>query len=179
MRRARSLLSFIWTPLSLLLPQVFRRFGTRGKPRQLAELTHCTPIAPSVEEMKKNASDSFVLHIEGRSEDRWNDERGNLTFRSFFSADSTPTSLMTTGIAEIPMGGFLALHRHEQAETYLVLSGRGTVTLDGEAHEVRTGTSVFVPGDAEHGIRNDGVEPIRIYYVLAADSFSDVEYRFS
>lgn len=121
----------------------------------------------------------YVQHLEGLPAEGWNDDRGNLTFRTVFSADSTPSSLLTSGIADIPMGGFLALHRHEEAETYFVLSGEGTVTLDGQTHGLRPGVSVFIPGNAEHGIRNDGTEPLRIYYVLTADRFSDIEYRFS
>lgn len=109
----------------------------------------------------------------------WNDHRGRLTFRTVFSADSTATECFVTGVAELPEGGYLALHRHEQAETYYVLSGTGVVTLDGIEHPVRPGSNVFIPGFSEHGIRNAGTRALRFFYALAADAFTDIEYVFS
>ena len=38
---------------------------------------------------------------------------------------------------------------------------------------------VFIPGDSEHGIRNeDETEDLVWLYVFAADKFEDVVYRF-
>lgn len=120
-----------------------------------------------------------VLHDDDRPVDGWNDERGHLTWRTLFSAGTTPTDTLVTGVAELPAGGFLALHRHDQAETYYVLSGEGVVTLDGVEHPIRAGSNVFIPGGREHGARNTGAEVLRVFYVLAADDFADVEYVFS
>ncbi|MDW5610903.1 MULTISPECIES: cupin domain-containing protein [Mycolicibacterium] len=109
----------------------------------------------------------------------WNDHRGRLTFRTIFSADSTATECFVTGVAELAEEGYLALHRHEQAETYFVLSGTGVVTLDGVEYLVRPGSNVFIPGSHEHGIANTGPQTLRFFYALAADAFSDIEYVFS
>lgn len=39
---------------------------------------------------------------------------------------------------------------------------------------------VFIPGDAEHGIRNlDPGEELRWFYCFAVDGFEEVKYRFS
>lgn len=125
-------------------------------------------------------ADGFlVLREEDLPVDGWDDARGRLTWRTMFSAGSTPTGAMVTGVAELPEGGFLALHRHDQAETYYVLAGYGIVTLGGAEHEVGPGSAVFLPGRAEHGVRNTGAGTLRILYVLAADSFEEVEYEFS
>lgn len=121
----------------------------------------------------------LVLDENERQITSWNDHRGRLTFRTLFSADSTPTARMVTGVADIPVDGYLALHRHEQAETYYVLSGEGVVTLDGTDHRVSPGCNVFIPGFGEHGIRNTGTDTLRFFYVLAADAFTDIEYVFS
>ena len=109
----------------------------------------------------------------------WNDHRGRLTFRTIFSSESTATEGFVTGTAELAEGGYLALHRHEQAETYFVLSGTGVVTLDGIEHPVHPGSNVFIPGSCEHGIANTGPQALRFFYVLAADAFADVEYVFT
>lgn len=123
--------------------------------------------------------ESLVLHENDRQITSWHDHRGRLTFRTFFSADSTATEWAVTGVAELPEDGFLALHRHQQAETYYVLSGAGVVTLGGTDHRVTPGSTVFIPGSTEHGIRNTGSVPLRFFYALAADAFTDIEYVFS
>jgi mannose-6-phosphate isomerase-like protein (cupin superfamily) len=125
------------------------------------------------------AGEPCVLQEDDRPVEGWNDERGQLTWRPLFSADSTPTDRLVTGVAELGEGGFLALHRHEQAETYYITAGQGVVTLEGVEHPVRVGSTVFIPGAAEHGIHNTATTPLRFFYALAADDFTDVEYRFS
>ena len=123
--------------------------------------------------------ENLVLEEGDRPLEGWSDKRGQLTWRPLFSADSTPTGQLVTGVAELQQGGFLALHRHAQAETYYVLAGEGVVTLDGAEHPVRPGSSVFLPGSSEHGIRNTGTQNLRFFYALAADDFTDIEYVFS
>lgn len=38
---------------------------------------------------------------------------------------------------------------------------------------------VFIPGNAEHGIRNEGLEVLRWLYVFPCDGFEEVKYVFS
>ena len=123
--------------------------------------------------------ENLVLQENDRQVISWNDHRGRLTFRTLFSADSTATDCLVTGVAELQEDGFLALHRHRQAESYYVLSGEGVVTLGGTDYRVRPGSSVFIPGSTEHGIRNTGTQTLRFFYALAADAFPDIEYVFS
>ncbi|MEX5235124.1 cupin domain-containing protein [Kocuria arenosa] len=125
------------------------------------------------------APEPVVLQEDDRPVEGWDDERGRLSWRPLFSADATPTEHLVTGVAELGEGGFLALHRHEQTETYYVTAGEGVVSLEGAEHPVRPGSTVFIPGSAEHGIRNTGATTLRFFYALAADDFTDVEYVFS
>ncbi|MEX5258429.1 cupin domain-containing protein [Kocuria arenosa] len=125
------------------------------------------------------AVEPLVLQEEDRPMEGWNDARGRFSWRPLFSADSTPTDRLVTGVAELGEGGFLALHRHEQTETYYVTAGEGVVILESVEHSVRAGSTVFIPGSAEHGIRNTGTGTLRFFYALAADDFTDVEYLFS
>jgi mannose-6-phosphate isomerase-like protein (cupin superfamily) len=105
-------------------------------------------------------------------------ERGNVQWRSLISADLTPSSGLTLGVARVPSGGNLAAHRHEHAELYLVLDGTGIVTIDGKPSHLRPGAGVFIPGGAIHSIRSTGPTELRFAYVFAADSFDDVTYVF-
>jgi mannose-6-phosphate isomerase-like protein (cupin superfamily) len=123
-----------------------------------------------------------IVHEEEREWQGWNEEdvpeRGTVQWRTLISAGLTPSAGLTLGVARVPRGGGLSAHRHEQAEVYLVLEGTGRVTIDGVPSEVRPGTSVFIPGGAVHAIEATGAEDLRLAYVLAADAFEDVTYRF-
>lgn len=109
----------------------------------------------------------------------WNDARGHAAWTRLFSQGETPTDSMTAGVAELPNGGFLAPHRHPQAEIYYMLQGEAIVTVDGVAHAVSGGTALFIPGGSEHGIRNEASELVRFFYVFAVDRIEQVEYTFS
>jgi oxalate decarboxylase/phosphoglucose isomerase-like protein (cupin superfamily) len=77
-----------------------------------------------------------------------------------------------------PNGGVLKPHRRRQAEIYFVHEGTGSLTVNGVATTISMATAAFIPGDAEHSVRNDSTATLKIFYVFPADCFSDVVYRF-
>ena len=104
---------------------------------------------------------------------------GTSSWFTLFSGDVTPTDSMTAGIMEIaPAGGELKPHRHEPAEIYYVLQGEGLLILDGVEHRLSVGSAAYIPGDAEHALRNVADAVLRIFYVFPTDRFADVVYRF-
>lgn len=106
--------------------------------------------------------------------------RGTTTWHTLISQPQTPTSDLTAGIAVCPPGqGHLCPHRHAQAEIYHILEGKGEVTIDGVTSRVEAGSTVFIPGDAEHGMVNTGTGVLRCFYVFPTGAFGDVVYRFS
>jgi quercetin dioxygenase-like cupin family protein len=122
----------------------------------------------------------IVVREHDAARDLWNDgAKGVLTFRTLFSAGTTETRSLTAGVADLEPGDWLGLHRHTPAEVYYVVDGEGIVSLDGVEHSISAGTAVFIPGNAEHGIRNTASASLRFFYVFAADSFDDIEYRFA
>jgi mannose-6-phosphate isomerase-like protein (cupin superfamily) len=114
---------------------------------------------------------------------------GTVSWKTLLSRPTTATDTFTVGIATCAPSssvhcpaapaGELNLHRHAQAELYHVISGRGVVTIDGVEHEVEKGSVVYIPGDAEHGMKCVGEEEVRWLYVFAVGGFGEVEYRFS
>lgn len=124
---------------------------------------------------------SVVVHEDACPLEGWDDAlRGKVVWRTLLSGDRTPTAQLTLGVTELGPGQPSPFHphRHAQSEIYYVLSGEGIVYIDGEEHPLRAGTGVFIRGDAWHGARNTGCEPLRLLYVFAADSFADVHYQF-
>lgn len=126
-------------------------------------------------------AEPFITHDRGAPDEGWDEPggRGVVGWQTLLSGDRTPTDGLTAGIAVLEPGGHLALHRHDPAELYFLLDGTATVTIDGVDTLVENGACVFIPGSAEHGIRNSGEGRVRFLYAFAADSFSDIEYRFS
>ena len=106
--------------------------------------------------------------------------RGDATWFTLFSGDITPTESLSAGMMEImPKGEGLKLHRHAQPEIYYVAEGSGALMIDGIETVVSAGCAAFIPGDAEHGIRNVAETVLKIFYVFPADRFSEVTYRFA
>ncbi|ODV84870.1 hypothetical protein CANARDRAFT_176304 [[Candida] arabinofermentans NRRL YB-2248] len=107
---------------------------------------------------------------------------GICTWHTLISKDRTKSSNhMACGLGVCPPKvGILCAHRHLQAEIYHILEGEGTVTIDKVDYKVDKGATVYIPGDSEHGIKNDSdVDDLKWFYVFPTASFSDVIYRFS
>ncbi|MGA0603003.1 cupin domain-containing protein [Caulobacter sp. KR2-114] len=96
------------------------------------------------------------------------------------SSDRTPTDSLTLGVASVSPAdpADLRLHRHEQAEAYYILSGQGVLNIEGVEYPLAAGVTAFIPGGRLHGACATGAAPLRILYVLCADSFSQVHYDF-
>lgn len=124
--------------------------------------------------------DPIVLHEDDVAPESWDDPvRGTLAFRTLLGGGATPTGQLTAGVAQLRPGGWLGVHAHDQAEVYHVLEGELLLRIDGTEHRLRPGSTVFLPGGASHGVTNTGDAVARVFYVLTADSFEEVEYRFA
>lgn len=106
-------------------------------------------------------------------------EKGNTTWHTLLSAPSTPSTSLSAGIAVCPANGCLALHRHKQPELYHILSGTGELEVDGKRQRVGKGMTVWIPGNAEHGVFCGDGEQLQWFYVFPEGRFEDVVYRFS
>lgn len=141
------------------------------------------PYRPRPQVVHLSESDITALQKEG-----YNDSHGRVNWHTLFSSDRTPTSDLVAGIASCPpkptepgtSQGFLAHHRHTHAELYFVLRGEATVFVDETQYKCKAGSVVFIPGNAEHGVRNESEDEEFVwYYCFASDSFGDVKYRFT
>lgn len=132
---------------------------------------------PSTEPVVLGPGRIGEMPIEGFSREL---DGGNVTWRTLFCASKTPTDTFVTGIGTCgPRDGHLKCHRHTHAEIYHVTQGRGMVSINGVEYPVEKGSVVFIPGDAEHGIRNiTEEEDLTWLYVFATDTFENVIYRF-
>jgi mannose-6-phosphate isomerase-like protein (cupin superfamily) len=125
-------------------------------------------------------SQPVITSAAERPREEWNDPlRGSVAWHTLFSSDITPTDSMSAGIAEIvPGGGALQMHRHAEPEIYFIIEGTGIMMLEGGETVVTAGSAIFIPGNAEHGLRNDGSVDLKLFYVFPTGCFADVVYKF-
>ena len=71
-------------------------------------------------------------------------------------------------ICDMPPGSRVQRHRHDYEEAYYVISGHGTMYLDGVGDvALRPDLLVYVAPGRVHGQVNDGDQPLRILCSLA------------
>jgi len=83
-----------------------------------------------------------------------------------------PTTVGSVGlgvsVCDMPAGSRVQVHRHDYEEAYFVISGRGTMYLEGEGDiALRPELLVYVAPGRAHGQVNDGDQPLRILCSLA------------
>ena len=69
----------------------------------------------------------------------------------------------------LPPGVSIGIHTHEHDEEYYyIVSGSGTMTLDGEQFKVGAGDITAVYPGGSHGLENDTGEDLRIIVISAS-----------
>ena len=95
------------------------------------------------------------------------EERGRL--RSHFLMDAGDLGARNLSITwvDVPPGAEQRAHSHEDSEqVYVIVKGRGRMSVAGDEEDVEEGDLVFIPPATDHGIVNDGKETL--VYVSAA-----------
>jgi len=83
---------------------------------------------------------------------------------------------LTATLVEIDPEGFQRLHRHQPEQLYFILQGTGQMTVGDETREVHSGDCIFIPANAEHGLKNTGAKTL-IYFSAASPSFTLQELK--
>ena len=104
--------------------------------------------------------------------------RGKAQWKELLGSGSGCQNDMTVGVVRLRKGESLEPHRHAQPETYYTLSGRGTVTVEGEVHAMEPGRLLFIPGNAMHQINNAEDDDLTILYAFAVSDFKKIQYHF-
>jgi mannose-6-phosphate isomerase-like protein (cupin superfamily) len=81
---------------------------------------------------------------------------------------SAPAKNQSLAEATIPTGGATTEHYHRVTEElYLVRSGEGRLTIDGEQRTIAKGDCALIPPGARHKVLNVGAVPLRILCACA------------
>lgn len=100
-----------------------------------------------------------------------------IRWKTFCGGDNSTTNGISFGNMEVPPGGLLHTHHHAEEEAYFVQRGSGKVYLNDRVFNIEAGSIVFIPGDASHGVKNDGKDTLELLWIFAVDKWSSVQYN--
>ena len=69
-------------------------------------------------------------------------------------------------VMTLEAGGNTPTHKHPWPHINYVLSGKGSVMIDGQEFPVAADTCAYIPGDSEHGFKNLGDEELRFICIV-------------
>jgi len=78
-------------------------------------------------------------------------------------------------ISEIPVGSQQPMHHHAPEQCYYIIRGRGIMMIEKDEEDVCAGDAVFIPSNAEHGIKNIGDDVLE--YLTANSPMFDEQYE--
>lgn len=80
----------------------------------------------------------------------------------------------SSGIQVIAPGGYVREHQHAGNEELLFFfEGRGRAVIDGVAHPLRPGTTVYVGPWRKHMFINEGDSDLKMFWVMAPGGLED------
>lgn len=86
-----------------------------------------------------------------------------------FSKEDYETPLRFFYYMEIPPGTSIGYHQHkDDEEMYVVLEGRGLMTVDGETREVKAGDTILNKPFGSHGLQNHTDKDLKLLVYEAA-----------
>ncbi len=79
---------------------------------------------------------------------------------------------LSVSMLAIEPGVEIPIHTHEtQADSIYVLSGEGEAYCNGEWRKIGSGDYLLIPPGEEHGVRNTGEEPLKLFIVHSPPLF--------
>ena len=120
----------------------------------------------------------FVKNLASVSDQKWlsTEKYPGVRWKFLIDSDFDGSSGLSLGFAEVAPDGYLTLHYHSPAEIYVVTNGTGILNKSGEHEMVKKGDVVYIAGNAEHALRNNGKETLEFYWIFPTDRFLEVEY---
>jgi mannose-6-phosphate isomerase-like protein (cupin superfamily) len=95
----------------------------------------------------------LVRHLGDAPVEEWHQIRAHL----LMDAGELGARNLTVSWLTVPVGAEQTLRSHEQAEqAYVVVRGRGSMSVAGDTQQVGEGDLILVPPATEHSISNDG-----------------------
>lgn len=109
--------------------------------------------------MAEGTGGAKVVHYTDVPAALFGDEAPGVSVRVLIDEEADGAPVYVLRMFEVAPGGNTPDHSHPFEHENFVLSGRGSVMVEGEWHGLSAGHVVFVPAGVRHQYRNDGAEP--------------------
>ncbi|MFP7287378.1 dimethylsulfonioproprionate lyase family protein [Shouchella clausii] len=93
--------------------------------------------------------------------------------RMLVGPGSIEAEQFVSGHSSLFPNGSIPLHSHENEEVYIILSGKGEMTVGEETEIVEGVTAVYIPPNTKHSLINTGKENLTILYIYAPAGIVD------
>src|SRR5262245_27737234 len=94
---------------------------------------------------------------------------GSFEMKFVYGTQDLVSGLRVFELCRLPPGTSIGEHVHDDTEEiYYILSGTGTMVLDGVEREVHAGDAVLTQPVSSHGIRNTGPSELELLIVEMA-----------
>jgi mannose-6-phosphate isomerase-like protein (cupin superfamily) len=94
---------------------------------------------------------------------------GSFEMRFVYGDQELVSALRVFELCRLPPGTSIGEHLHDETEEiYFIVSGVGTMDLDGTPREVHAGDVVLTQPMSRHGIRNTGTADLELLIVEVA-----------
>lgn len=103
-------------------------------------------------------------------------EPHKVLFRDLYPWEQIDETPFGASLAVVEGGGQTMVHSHHPAETFIICSGRGTMTINEETSQVAAGDVIYLPPGSVHNLMNDSeTESLMFLSVFwdAPDSYDD------
>ena len=89
-----------------------------------------------------------------RSDDAKTQYEYGCDLRQLYPWPGVADPLWGSAIASVRGGEATTLHSHDEEETFIILRGRGKISVDGETQNVGSGDVIYLPRNSKHRIVN-------------------------
>ncbi len=94
------------------------------------------------------------------------------TFKANVIGEGQGWKSHTLRLFRLEPGGYTPRHRHAWEHVNYVISGKGTLRLGEEIHEISAGDFAFVPPDSEHQFKNPYDQQLEFICIVPASAAS-------
>ena len=129
--------------------------------------------------MKKCKMEKTVIIKESECDWEFDKEFPGLHYQLLIDSTKIENHGLSLGVVELEPGAELPLHHHSPQEIYIIRTGKGLLLSKADAREVFPETSIYVPRNEKHGLRNIGQVVLSLYWIFPTDCWKDVEYLYN
>ena len=129
--------------------------------------------------MKKCEMEKIVIIKESECNWEFDKEFPGLHYQLLIDSTKIENHGLSLGVVELKPGAELPLHHHSPQEIYIIRTGKGLLLSKADTREVFPETSIYIPKNEKHGLRNIGQVTLSLYWIFPTDCWKDVEYLYN